>query len=81
MCIRDRDAIERGEILPTDVDLRFYSHELRELERVRNLGIQDHVDLGDAIWNNVHTATLEDFGIADFDASGNRSLYHPDALD
>ena len=73
------EAIERGDIIPTDHDLRFYTHELRELERYRNLEIPDNVDPGYDIWNNTHTATLEDYGLADFDANGNSTLYHPDA--
>ncbi len=72
------EAILRGDIEPTDYDLRFYSHELRELERYRNLGVPDHVDPGYEVWNNAHTATLEDFGLAEQDSAGNRTLFHPD---
>ncbi len=71
------DRISRGELAPTDYDLRYYTHEMRELERYRNLGIPDGVDPGYDVWNNAHTATLEDFGLSDLDANGNSILYHP----
>jgi hypothetical protein len=51
------------EIESTDIDKRFYTHEIRELERYRALGIADNVQ-GD-VWNNAHTATLEDFKLKD----------------
>jgi uncharacterized Zn-binding protein involved in type VI secretion len=72
------EKISKGEIEPTDYDRRFYTHELRELQRYRNLGIADDVDPGYDVWNDAHTATLEDFRIMERDASGNSTLYHPD---
>ena len=74
------DAIAQGDIQPTDFDLRFFTHEVRELERYRNLEIPDNVDPGYDVWNNAHTATLEDFNIAEYDALNNSTLYHPDTL-
>jgi len=59
--------------------LRFYTHELRELDRYRNQGIPDDVDPGYDDWNDMHTATLEDFGLSDLDSNNNSVLYHPDA--
>lgn len=72
------DRIARGEIEATDYDRRYYTHEIRELQRYRNLDVPDGVDPGYNVWNDAHTATLEDFGIAESDASGNSILYHPD---
>lgn len=69
--------IANDEILPEKVDLNYYTHECREYERYCNLGWEtgepDGVD-GYDLWNNAHTATLEDFKLKDGD------LYHPDAL-
>lgn len=59
------DKIQNGQLQVTDTDKRFYTHELRELERYRALGIPDNVDPDDegVTWNNTHTATLEDYKI------------------
>ncbi|WP_426236949.1 S-type pyocin domain-containing protein [Pseudomonas sp. TWP3-2] len=72
------ERIVRGELEATDTDKRFYTHELREFERFRALGYGDteRPDPDSPVWNNVHTATLEDFQLAD-DAS---LLYTPEAL-
>ncbi|WP_267269899.1 S-type pyocin domain-containing protein [Pseudomonas protegens] len=61
------EKILRGEIPATDVDKRFYTHEIRELERFRTLGVADGVDPKDngVIWNNTHAATLEDYKLKD----------------
>lgn len=61
------EKILHGEITITDVDKRFYTHEIRELERYRALGITDGVAPDDegATWNNTHAATLEDYRIKD----------------
>ena len=72
------ENILKGELQTTDTDKRFYTHENRELERYRALGIPDdeHPDDGGSTWNNTHTATLEDFKL-----SSDRSLlYTPEAL-
>ncbi|WP_240869985.1 S-type pyocin domain-containing protein [Pseudomonas sp. B707] len=72
------EKIISGELEITDTDKRFYTHELRELERFRALGYGDNErpDPNSPVWNNVHTATLEDFKLKD-DAS---LLYTPEAL-
>lgn len=73
------EKINRGELTITDIDKRFYTHELRELERFRSIGVPDHVDPNDegVIWNNAHAATLEDYKLRDsFDL-----LYTPDAIE
>ncbi|MNF46307.1 Pyocin-S2 [compost metagenome] len=68
-----------GELVITDVDKRFYTHEIRELERFRALGVVDGVDPNDdgVIWNNTHAATLEDYKVKD----AFELLYTPDAIE
>ena len=73
------NRIAAGTLEPTPADLRFYSHELRELERYRNLEIPDNIDPGYEVWNNAHSATLKDFDLEELDTNGNRNLYHEDA--
>ncbi|MCU1748299.1 S-type pyocin domain-containing protein [Pseudomonas sp. 6D_7.1_Bac1] len=72
------ERILKGELEITDTDKRFYTHEIRELERFRALGYGDTEmpDADSSVWNNVHTATLEDFKLKD-DPS---LLYTPNAL-
>lgn len=72
------EKILTGELAITDVDKRFYTHEIRELERYRALGITDGVKPNDdgATWNNTHAATLEDFKLKDAD----ELLYTPEAI-
>ncbi|CAI8744428.1 S-type pyocin domain-containing protein [Pseudomonas sp. IT-P4] len=68
-----------GELVITDADKRFYTHELRELERFRALGVVDGVNPNDdgVIWNNTHAATLEDYKLKDdFEL-----LYTPEAIE
>jgi hypothetical protein len=76
MIERLRD-IAAGQLEATGADLNFYSHELREFVRYRRQGfpIGDDYDL----WINAHTATLEDYGLRELGAAGNRNLFHPDA--
>ncbi|WP_246218933.1 S-type pyocin domain-containing protein [Pseudomonas izuensis] len=73
------DKILQGKLVVTDIDKRFYTHELRELERFRVLGVADGVKPNDegATWNNTHAATLEDYKLKDdFEL-----LYTPEAID
>lgn len=59
------EQILKGTLKVTDIDKRFYTHEIRELERYRNLGVKDGkrpVNEGE-VWNNTHSATLEDYKI------------------
>lgn len=69
------DGILSGRIVPTTYDANFYTHELREFVRYRKLGYPDGEppDSWEAflLWNNTHTATLEDYGLTDAD------IYHP----
>jgi hypothetical protein len=70
---RFRD-IASGKIEATQVDLNTYTHELREFLRYKKLGYENGVPDGNeahTLWNNTHTATLEDYGLTDND------LYHP----
>ncbi|MCO7614687.1 S-type pyocin domain-containing protein [Pseudomonas chlororaphis] len=71
------ERILKGELQVTDIDKRFYTHELRELERYRNLGIKDGVlpKNQDEVWNNTHTATLEDYKVNE----KTQPLYTPEA--
>lgn len=68
----------KGELQPTDIDKRFYTHEIKELERYRNLGINDGIvpDNQGEVWNNTHTATLEDYKVNE----RNEPLYTPEAF-
>lgn len=71
------EKILKGELQATDTDKRFYTHEVRELERYRNLGIKDGLipENYDEVWNNTHTATLEDYKINE----KTQPLYTPEA--
>jgi hypothetical protein len=70
-------SIAAGDAEPTSYDLNFFTHELDEASRYAQLGFgpESGVDLGSAdmyeVWNDVHTATLEDYGISDAE------LFHP----
>ncbi|EJG5924631.1 S-type pyocin domain-containing protein [Salmonella enterica] len=72
------EKILKGELQTTDTDKRFYTHEVRELERYQALGIADGtVPENDyEVWNNTHTATLEDYKLS----SDETLLYTPEAL-
>lgn len=62
--------ISNGEMPATIDDQNFYTHELREMVRYRQLGFRNGQPSGGAgydLWNNAHTATLEDYGIRDAD--------------
>lgn len=73
------EKILQGESQATDTDKRFYTHEIRELERFRALGLPDRIrpeDRGET-WNNTHTATLEDYQLT----SAFELLYTPEAIE
>ena len=78
MVQRLRD-IASGKIKPTQTDLNFYSHELRESIRYKKLGFPsgqpECVDEAYDLWNNAHTGTLEDYRLRE----GPGVLYHPSA--
>lgn len=70
-----------GTVIAELVDLRFYTHELRESLRYKKLGYTtgqpDNPDEAYELWNNVHTATLEDYGLKE----GFGVLFHPSVED
>lgn len=73
------EKILQDTLQTTDIDKRFFTHEIRELERFRALGIADKIlptDRGEA-WNNTHAATLEDYQL-ESDAT---LLYTTEALE
>lgn len=72
------EKILSGELNATDTDKRYYTHEIRELERYRNLGVADGTLPANAseVWNNTHTATLEDYKLGNSETL----LYTPEAL-
>ncbi len=63
------------------VDLRFYTHELREYLRYKKLGYPTgqptNPDDAYELWNNTHTATLEDYKLKE----GFGVLFHPSVED
>lgn len=69
-------AIAKGELEPTETDRNYYAHELREYVRYRRLGHPTGAGDDSELWNNAHTATLEDYGINERTPN---ILYHPDA--
>ena len=71
--------ITAGRLQPTEADLNFYAHELREFVRYRRQGFPTSAGDDYDLWNNAHTAALEDYGLKELDADGNRNLFHPDA--
>jgi hypothetical protein len=79
MIQRLRDIAD-GRLEPTQADLNFYSHELREFVRYRQLGwgtgAPADVDARHTLWHNAHTATLEEYGVRGL----SEDLYHPDAI-
>jgi hypothetical protein len=66
-------SIAAGDTKPTSYDLNFYTHELDEAARYAQLGLgpESGVDLGSPtmyeVWNDVHTAALEDYRISGAD--------------
>ncbi|WP_367255899.1 S-type pyocin domain-containing protein [Pseudomonas sp. stari2] len=76
--IQRLEEILSGRLAFTDTDLRYYTHENRELERFRALGLSDafRPDRESPMWNNAHTATLEDFKLEDNESL----LYSKDAI-
>nr|HDS1006470.1 S-type pyocin domain-containing protein [Pseudomonas putida] len=73
------EKILQGTLQTTDIDKRFFTHDIRELERFRALGIADKIlptDRGEA-WNNTHAATLEDYQLG----SDATLLYTTEALE
>ena len=73
-----------GELKATRQDLNFYAHELREFVRYKNLGFifGEPSNPTDAfeLWQNAHTATLEDYKMKENRFSLRENpLYHAEA--
>ncbi|UNU22859.1 hypothetical protein [Microcoleus vaginatus] len=70
-------SITSQTLVAEPVDLRFYTHELREYLRYKKLGYPtgQPADPDEAyeLWNNAHTATLEDYKLKE----GFGVLFHP----
>ncbi len=62
--------IASGNLEPTQADLNFYTHELDEFGRYKSLGwetgVPEDPDAAAELWNNTHTAALEDYGLRDW---------------
>ena len=71
------EKVLQGKLQAMETDKRFYTHEIRELERYQNLGIKDGEipENYDEVWNNTHAAPLEDYKIDE----RTQSLYTPEA--
>ncbi|HDL6961987.1 TPA: S-type pyocin domain-containing protein [Yersinia enterocolitica] len=76
LMIERLERILTGELTATDIDKRFYTHEIRELERYRAIGVSDGVN-DKSVWNDAHTATLEDYKVNE----RTQPLYTPEAED
>ena len=65
--IKRLDAILERQLEMTDTDRRFYAYSLRMMERFRAMGFaEDYIPKSNpSLWNNLHTATLEDFKLSD----------------
>jgi hypothetical protein len=71
------ESIVVGSLLATDFDKRYYTHELREYERYRAVGVPDEANPSYEVWNDTHTATLEDYQVNE----EAQPLYHPDVAE
>lgn len=74
-------SIAAEALVPEPVDLRFYTHELREYLRYKKLGYPTGQpaapDEAYELWNNAHTATLEEYKLKE----GFGILFHPSVED
>lgn len=74
-------SIATQTLVAEPVDLRFYTHELREYLRYKKLGYPTgqptNPDDAYELWNNAHTATLEDYKLKE----GFGILFHPSLED
>lgn len=74
------EKIKKGELQISDWDKRFYTHETREFERYKAMGYENtkNADISKEVWNDTHSATLEDYKISEYDESGRDNIYHPE---
>jgi hypothetical protein len=75
--IAQLEQIARNELLPTDYDQRYYTHELHEYEGYCALQAPEGIEQSYEIWNDAHCATLEDYQLHE----QTQPLYHPDLTD
>jgi hypothetical protein len=77
--VRRLREIKAGRLSPTQYDLNYYTHELREFVRYRRrgwpTGQPPNPDDAFDLWNHTHTAALEDYRLP---AKG--EIYHPDVM-
>ena len=72
--------ITDGKLSATTQDLNFYAHELREFARYKWLGFAAGQGDDYELWNDLHTATLEDYGLREnLDDLYENPLYHWEA--
>lgn len=71
------DKIAARKLDATDFDKRYYTHELRENKRYQALGVPDGVNPSYEVWNDTHTATLEDYQVNE----EAQPLYHPEVAE
>ncbi|WP_333821370.1 hypothetical protein [Ohtaekwangia sp.] len=64
--------IQAGKIQVTDFDKRFYTHELNEYQRFKELKVADDVYDG-RYYEHAHAAALEEYGINE----RIETIYHP----
>ena len=76
--IKRLEEIEANKIKITDYDKRFYTHEIREFERFKKLGHENtHITkLPKNLYDDAHSATLEDFKIYELNEQRQSILYH-----
>ncbi|VVO11079.1 S-type pyocin domain-containing protein [Pseudomonas fluorescens] len=77
--IQRLENILKGALDISDTDRRYYTHEIRELERFRAMELSDNFmpEEGSPEWNNTHTATLEDFKLS----ASESLLYSEEAIE
>lgn len=72
--------IADGKFSASAQDLNFYAHELREFARYKWLGFATGKGDDYELWNDLHTATLEDYGLREnLDDLYENPLYHWEA--
>ena len=56
-----------------------FSARMQARFRSENLGVWNRAGDDYDLWNNAHTATLEDYNLEELDPNRNRNLFHHDA--
>lgn len=78
--IKRLEEIANGKLEITDWDKRFFTHETREFDRFKNLRHENtyFTELPKDLYDNAHSATLEDFKIYELNEQRQSILYHPE---